>query len=377
MKGGAAHVVPLTGDMLALLAALPRFEGGDFLFSSSAGKRPVSDFSDVKVRLDRRMLRCWQAIGRASGKDRRAAKIPGWVVHDIRRTMRTHLSALPVQDVVRELVLAHAPGLHKVYDLFAYLDEKRRCLELWNVRLKAIVAPVAANVVSLKRATMLKSGPDPVLRTPTGPANRQGDSDGDCWHCIYHCGLAGRKGSGSLTLGNGCRAIAGGGDRTGGSRAGPKHTDGAFTTAQQVFFGRCEQELRELLEDGALVLVGYRAGQPEPLDRLLIPSLLFDFDGNVAWLFDGTVYLSCRIYALKPPSPPPPVMPVKIIEPVVLVQEQRGRDGDILKAADEEFPNGWRAVRPKTLVVNRVLNRMDWGTDKRDRVLRALGWRKG
>jgi hypothetical protein len=40
-----------------------------------------------------------------------------WVIHDLRRTGRTHLSALPIPDIVRELVIAHAkPGLHKVYD---------------------------------------------------------------------------------------------------------------------------------------------------------------------------------------------------------------------------------------------------------------------
>ena len=43
--------------------------------------------------------------------------------------MRTHLSALPVQDLVRELVIAHAkPGLHRVYDQHAYLNEKREAV---------------------------------------------------------------------------------------------------------------------------------------------------------------------------------------------------------------------------------------------------------
>jgi hypothetical protein len=39
-------------------------------------------------------------------------------------------------------VIAHAkPGLHKVYDQHAFRDEKRRCLELWEGRLMAIVEP--------------------------------------------------------------------------------------------------------------------------------------------------------------------------------------------------------------------------------------------
>jgi hypothetical protein len=85
------------------------------------------------------------------------AKLQPFVIHDIRRTMRTGLSALPVPDLVRELVIAHArPGLHKVYDLHAYEAEKRQALELWAARLRSIVDPPAppptaesANVVRL------------------------------------------------------------------------------------------------------------------------------------------------------------------------------------------------------------------------------------
>jgi len=49
---------------------------------------------------------------------------------------------LPIADNVRELTIGHAmPGLHQVYDQYAYLDEKRRALELWAMRLRDIVAP--------------------------------------------------------------------------------------------------------------------------------------------------------------------------------------------------------------------------------------------
>lgn len=66
--------------------------------------------------------------------------MPAWVLHDLRRTVRTHLSALPVQDLVRELVIAHAkPGLHKVYDQHSYREEKRECLELWANKLAVLV----------------------------------------------------------------------------------------------------------------------------------------------------------------------------------------------------------------------------------------------
>lgn len=64
--------------------------------------------------------------------------------------MRTGLSALPVPDIVRELVIGHTkPGLHKVYDQLAYLEEKRQALDLWAARLRSIVEPPPANVVRL------------------------------------------------------------------------------------------------------------------------------------------------------------------------------------------------------------------------------------
>ena len=66
--------------------------------------------------------------------------------------MRTGLSAIPIPDLVRELVIAHTkPGLHKVYDQYAYLDEKRHALEAWAARLRNIDPP-AANVVTLATA---------------------------------------------------------------------------------------------------------------------------------------------------------------------------------------------------------------------------------
>jgi hypothetical protein len=64
--------------------------------------------------------------------------------------VRTSLSALPVPDNVRELVIAHTKsGLHRVYDHYAYLDEKRRALELWAERLHNIPEPAAPNVIAL------------------------------------------------------------------------------------------------------------------------------------------------------------------------------------------------------------------------------------
>jgi integrase len=97
MKGGSAHAVPLTAEISALIERLPRFSGGDFLFSTTGGQRPVSGFSKAKTRLNALMR-----------KDLEAQDMPfeDFVIHDIRRTCRTRFSALPVEDIVRELLMA-------------------------------------------------------------------------------------------------------------------------------------------------------------------------------------------------------------------------------------------------------------------------------
>jgi integrase len=137
MKADAAHIVPLTDDAIAILKGLPRFDRGDCVFSSTSGKKPAFSFVQPKRKLDAAM-----AI--------ELGKLSPFVIHDIRRSVRTGLSALPVPDLVRELVIAHTrPGLHKVYDQHAYEDEKRLALELWARRLRDIVTPPPANVVDL------------------------------------------------------------------------------------------------------------------------------------------------------------------------------------------------------------------------------------
>jgi integrase len=107
---------------MSLLDALPRWTGGSFIFTTTAGLKPINGFSKSKARIDR-----------LSG-------VTDWRIHDLRRSVRTHLSALPVQDIVRELVIAHAKqGLHKVYDRHTYQEEKRECLLLWEQRLNSIL----------------------------------------------------------------------------------------------------------------------------------------------------------------------------------------------------------------------------------------------
>ena len=79
------------------------------------------------------------------------ARLPDWVNHDIRRTVRTKLSALRIPEEVREAVLAHArPGVKGRYDFHQYLDEKRDALTQWAAKLWDIVEPSKSVVVELR-----------------------------------------------------------------------------------------------------------------------------------------------------------------------------------------------------------------------------------
>jgi integrase len=135
MKANAGHAVPLTPAAVAILEGLPRFAAGDFVFSGQTGAKPFSGFSKAKKRLDR-----------ASG-------IAPHSLHDVRRTVRTKLSELGITPFIGELVIGHTQrGVHAVYDLWRYTDEKRDALERWERRLLAIVTPsepAAPNVVAM------------------------------------------------------------------------------------------------------------------------------------------------------------------------------------------------------------------------------------
>jgi hypothetical protein len=154
-KQARAHAVPMTDEIVSLFASLPRFKGR-FLFSTTKGRVPVSIGTKVKQELDDLMLEELRALAHSRGKDPSDVELPHWVNHDLRRTVRSHLSRLKIEEVAREALLAHArPGIKGVYDIHDYREEKREALQLWAARLRTIVEPTPNNVVPINA---LKSG---------------------------------------------------------------------------------------------------------------------------------------------------------------------------------------------------------------------------
>lgn len=114
-KTDRPQVVPLSAPALTIIDALPHWNSGDFLFSTTAGKRPVSGFSKAKARLDK------------------LSKVENWTLHDLRRSAATHMARLGVAQEHIERVLGHAiEGVAGTYNRYSYLPEKRAALNTWG-----------------------------------------------------------------------------------------------------------------------------------------------------------------------------------------------------------------------------------------------------
>jgi integrase len=142
-KNGVPMVVPLPPLAVNILKEMKR-QVGSYVFSTTAGRRPVSAYSHAKARLD--------AALKAAG-----AKVEPFVIHDLRRTFRTGLTKLGVTRDVAEECLGHKkPGIIETYDKHDYLPEKANALRLWEAHLLSIVEPPdpdeAGKVVPIRRA---------------------------------------------------------------------------------------------------------------------------------------------------------------------------------------------------------------------------------
>jgi integrase len=137
MKNQQAHALPLTARMQKLLGSLPRFDRGDFVFTTTYGARPISGHSKYKAKFDKAMAE----IG----------PVDHWQLHDLRRTVRTGLSRAGVLPFHAELVVAHQQsGVHGVYDRHRYDTEKLDALKSWeDLLFGRILKPPSENVVRL------------------------------------------------------------------------------------------------------------------------------------------------------------------------------------------------------------------------------------
>ena len=133
-KTGIGQQVPLPPRAIAILGEVPRFQG-TYVFTTTAGAKPVNGFSNCKGKIDAIISQQREQDGRE--------RMPPWVLHDLRRTVRTRLVGdCGVEAFIAERVIGHTlPGLHGVYDQGTHLPQKRDALARWERRLLAIVEP--------------------------------------------------------------------------------------------------------------------------------------------------------------------------------------------------------------------------------------------
>jgi len=79
--------------------------------------------------------------------------LPHWVLHDLRRTVRTGMSKIAVAPHIAERVLNHVKsGVEAIYDRHRYEGEIKSALAIWAEHVLATVEGRHGNVTSLRRA---------------------------------------------------------------------------------------------------------------------------------------------------------------------------------------------------------------------------------
>lgn len=140
MKGNEPHSVPLTGMVLEIIELARAYPNGSpYVFCSTRKDgAPVTPGA-----LSHAILRHWEE---EMGFEE------AFTPHDLRRTFRTRLAELGVDEIVAERVMSHKlQGMLGVYNRHSYDKEKREALEKWEKRLRLIVGldqPAAAKIVS-------------------------------------------------------------------------------------------------------------------------------------------------------------------------------------------------------------------------------------
>ena len=131
-KGGAGRDIPLSTAAQAVLVDLPRFQGGDHVFTANDGSKPYANLIKPKRRIDR------------------DSDVTGWTLHDLRRTAASGMGALGIAGETIARVLGHSEGaiagVTARYNRADQLEAKRRALEAWGQHVTGLHA---GNVVEL------------------------------------------------------------------------------------------------------------------------------------------------------------------------------------------------------------------------------------
>jgi integrase len=161
-KNKQPHEVPLSAAAMQILRAVPRRievdaagkeRERDLLFGRDTG--PFQGWGRARARLDRRLLAARREAAKSAGQDLEQVKPPAqWTLHDIRRSVVTHMNELSIAPHVVEAVVNHVSGAAKagvagIYNRATYLPEKAAALARWADRLATEVEGGEPKVVPM------------------------------------------------------------------------------------------------------------------------------------------------------------------------------------------------------------------------------------
>lgn len=126
-KSERAFLVTLSAQAQSILDASPRFADGPFVFSTTNGQKSIAGIA-------RKVLN----VLHEKAEKRLSQPMDHFMLHDFRRTVRTHLSRLRVSAVVAQLAIGHSlKGLDARYNIYDFALEKREALQAWADELTA------------------------------------------------------------------------------------------------------------------------------------------------------------------------------------------------------------------------------------------------
>lgn len=130
-KSRRGHTFYLSPPAVAILDTLPDL-GGKFLFSSTAGKTPVSGYSKGKARLDRILAKRAAEAAAKRGEDP-PPPMEHWTPHDIRRSVATGMAEMGIPGEHIEQLLGHSmEKLKRTYNKHTYAAEVREAMLRWG-----------------------------------------------------------------------------------------------------------------------------------------------------------------------------------------------------------------------------------------------------
>ncbi len=139
MKNKEAQALPLPPLAHEIIESARQLSDGEYVFQSSQSDGPL-----FRNALARAVKRHHKQMG----------IIDPFTPHDLRRTVRTKLAEIGVDDIVAEKVMSHKlQGVLGVYNRHPYLDEKRLALSRWEAHLKQItgMSEIHRNVIFLAK----------------------------------------------------------------------------------------------------------------------------------------------------------------------------------------------------------------------------------